>query len=178
MKDELINPGYWWLLGGLVGAVLVEALLRPSMSCGLQDSPWGIVNALIAAALLVGAWKAGETIDGAFPILLYGMAGSFPAAWYFLPSHASYVAIAFGAPFNPYAYLAQFVGCVLLVGVACALTARARRLLPIKVRRPPAGRCACCGYLLYGLPEPRCPECGEAFDPAEVHSKESEAPER
>jgi hypothetical protein len=25
--------------------------------------------------------------------------------------------------------------------------------------------CAGCGYLLYGLPEPRCPECGRAFDP-------------
>jgi hypothetical protein len=26
--------------------------------------------------------------------------------------------------------------------------------------------CLGCGYLLYGLPEPRCPECGRAFDPA------------
>ena len=27
------------------------------------------------------------------------------------------------------------------------------------------GRCEHCGYLLRGLPEPRCPECGEPFDP-------------
>jgi hypothetical protein len=25
-----------------------------------------------------------------------------------------------------------------------------------------------CGYLLHGLPEPRCPECGRRFDPADV----------
>lgn len=25
--------------------------------------------------------------------------------------------------------------------------------------------CTTCGYLLYGLPEPRCPECGPPFDP-------------
>jgi hypothetical protein len=26
-------------------------------------------------------------------------------------------------------------------------------------------QCARCGYLLYGLSEPRCPECGSPFDP-------------
>ncbi len=26
--------------------------------------------------------------------------------------------------------------------------------------------CATCGYLLYGLTEPRCPECGAPFDPS------------
>jgi hypothetical protein len=34
------------------------------------------------------------------------------------------------------------------------------------VHRP--GYCAHCGYNLRGLPKPRCPECGHAFDPAEV----------
>lgn len=28
-----------------------------------------------------------------------------------------------------------------------------------------AGHCQKCGYDLTGLPEPRCPECGEPFDP-------------
>lgn len=28
--------------------------------------------------------------------------------------------------------------------------------------------CARCGYLLFGLTEPRCPECGLGFDPASI----------
>lgn len=38
------------------------------------------------------------------------------------------------------------------------------------LRQAPPGvepwTCIGCGYLLYGLPEPRCPECGRPFDPA------------
>ncbi|UCG17631.1 MAG: hypothetical protein JSV19_06290, partial [Phycisphaerales bacterium] len=30
------------------------------------------------------------------------------------------------------------------------------------------GRCRVCDYDLRGLPEPRCPECGSPFDPADV----------
>jgi hypothetical protein len=32
----------------------------------------------------------------------------------------------------------------------------------------PAGLCTVCGYDLRGLSEPRCPECGSAFDPREL----------
>lgn len=32
----------------------------------------------------------------------------------------------------------------------------------------PAGHCKNCGYNLRGLPIPRCPECGAAFDPTET----------
>ena len=28
-------------------------------------------------------------------------------------------------------------------------------------------QCKACGYLLYGLPTPICPECGTPFDPTE-----------
>lgn len=31
----------------------------------------------------------------------------------------------------------------------------------------PPKRCLQCGYILEGLPEPRCPECGRRFDPCD-----------
>jgi hypothetical protein len=34
-------------------------------------------------------------------------------------------------------------------------------------------RCLACGYILDGLPEPRCPECGRAFDPARPETYQS-----
>ena len=34
-----------------------------------------------------------------------------------------------------------------------------------KVRSKYAKRCTKCGYSLKGLTEPRCPECGEPFNP-------------
>ncbi|HZL33838.1 MAG TPA: hypothetical protein VFC78_00930 [Tepidisphaeraceae bacterium] len=37
-------------------------------------------------------------------------------------------------------------------------------------RREHSGLCVKCGYDLRGLPEPRCPECGRAFDPAVASS--------
>ena len=42
-------------------------------------------------------------------------------------------------------------------GLACLSAVISRRYRPI-VRDPE--RCAKCGYLLFGLPEHRCPECG------------------
>jgi hypothetical protein len=35
-------------------------------------------------------------------------------------------------------------------------------------RRPEGPRCQKCGYLLIGLPEPRCPECGTPFEKPEA----------
>ncbi len=38
----------------------------------------------------------------------------------------------------------------------------------LRYRRAKPGRCYECGYLLVGLPEPRCPECGTPFDPDDL----------
>jgi hypothetical protein len=46
-------------------------------------------------------------------------------------------------------------------GILAAMVYVHRRYWPIY----PLGHCAKCGYDLYGLSEPRCPECGAAFGP-------------
>ncbi len=35
----------------------------------------------------------------------------------------------------------------------------------LRLQRLRKGQCLECGYHLIGLPAPRCPECGKAFDP-------------
>ena len=37
-----------------------------------------------------------------------------------------------------------------------------------RIPGPDPTRCLTCGYLLLNLTEPRCPECGTAFDPAKL----------
>ncbi len=50
--------------------------------------------------------------------------------------------------------------CGLLGSVAGILIA----LKYVKTKRRPGIFCQSCGYNLYGLTEPRCPECGTPFD--------------
>jgi len=39
------------------------------------------------------------------------------------------------------------------------------------------GNCRVCGYPLLKLPEPRCPECGTVFDPANPATMDFNRPE-
>ncbi len=55
-----------------------------------------------------------------------------------------------------------FMGLVFTVGSLPLVIAVTRRV----PRYTNPWRCAGCGYLLYGLREPRCPECGTPFDAA------------
>ncbi len=58
-----------------------------------------------------------------------------------------------------------YAGNMASVFVCCALVGSARRLpeslVDRRASRIAAGLCPRCGYSIVGLPEPRCPECGE-----------------
>ena len=62
-------------------------------------------------------------------------------------------------------WLAAAVGYTFLIALGSALPLAV--LFHALRRRPPSAepRCRQCGYILIGLPEPRCPECATPFDP-------------
>ena len=63
-------------------------------------------------------------------------------------------------------YIARAVTFVIALGIACTIAAQVRLIfLKNELDDEPRTRCAKCGYLLCGLPEPRCPECGTPFEP-------------
>lgn len=43
---------------------------------------------------------------------------------------------------------------------------------------PSEAQCLTCGYLLRGLPEPKCPECGRPFDPLDATTFEGDSQRR
>jgi len=55
--------------------------------------------------------------------------------------------------------------CVIAGAIVIALLSRVAGPVPPRWEE---GHCGNCGYDLKGLPDPRCPECGESFDPEEA----------
>ena len=49
-------------------------------------------------------------------------------------------------------------------------------MAPETLSVPEAARCKTCGYALRGLGDPRCPECGGAFDPDDPTTYTEECP--
>ena len=57
------------------------------------------------------------------------------------------------------------IGPLVLVGVVMVEAMSHSVLMWLRRFPPKPGYCESCGYNLYGLPEPRCPECGTSFPP-------------
>jgi hypothetical protein len=131
---------------GLIGVVDVESVLFTGpllFSLGLILAVLG-ANSRRAAVGFLGVSLSGVCI--LFPGLVNGL------NWSPGEAHAPFLILGLG-------YL-----------VLAAVLYR-RALSALGIERSP-WFCKGCGYLLRGLAEPRCPECGTAFDPAELEGHE------
>ena len=136
----------------------------------------GWVACLVALLLII--FVDVESVVGTGPVIfLLGLGTIFvgirvrhPATWLLGLTHCAicvlFTALVNGLRWGPSDATTPFT-IMGLVYVALTLppTVLAYRNMP--AARPP-WECAQCGYLRYGRPEPRCPECGTPVDPSRV----------
>ena len=135
--------------------------------CGLCV-PWNRIGDLrpIVSCVLAGAFLGGLLFNS-WPLRSYGVVvGVTLAAWVCFVLVGMVNMLALFPQLPPYLDLVGGITfhCALFWGAPCLLLSAIvlvrRRYWPVY----PSGHCAVCGYNLRGLPEPRCPECGTAFN--------------
>ncbi len=101
-------------------------------------------------------WSRTRAID----LALYALAAGFVVSWGTVnvrPSNKS--------PFQALSELVLYWPILAIcVAIVEALSRRLLAWIRIFAREPTGIYCESCGYCLYGLTEPRCPECGTPFD--------------
>ncbi len=123
------------------------------------------------ACLFAGAWSLGRQCSRLPLFFFYGCIGGATSIPLFYSERRPMLAYALNPNLPPKAYDWAFVVtcfvCIVMAGVACRLVAAASYARE-KSKRNSSEHCRECGYLLIGLPEPRCPECGTPFDSDKV----------
>lgn len=136
--------GWWTTLGGLVAIVLGDVgfamLLAPIL---LLLSVMTSARAIMAGNLSARHFSAAQAM---LPVVLFCLCGG---VW-FLTFSVEMVRIA--VPAATAAYLVVTAPWVW-------------RIWRRRARAYPPGHCQQCGYMLIGLKDDRCPECGERFNP-------------
>lgn len=158
MRKRSSPPTFWGAaahLGILLFlAALLESMLLPSVRPS-RGSPLGEMVAFLI--VLAGAWDLGRKYYEPLLFTAYGMLGGCLVGVVFLPDY--YGNVPSLAP-----TISSYSTCVVIMGFACrglGKLARMNNEWRDEWRDPAI--CPNCGYLLYGLPAKRCPECGEAF---------------
>jgi|GEM_PF-2934218 len=152
----------WLVISFLVWVFLASPTITP------PGNVWRFGHTLTCIIVIVGAYRSTRLNTRRILYFLYGcLAGSFIMNA-MLPDSRDMDSIAMGLE-SLEAYITRSVGFVIALGIVCAIAAQVR-LVHLKRARDdgPRTRCEKCGYLLYGLPEPRCPECGAPFEPDET----------
>ncbi len=155
-----------FLLCVWLGAVFVAVceFAVPALTPGRVN--W--VAAMIGVAcLLAGPWLHGHRCAWRPLFFVYGCLGGLLFIPLFYPNARDFLGQA--ANCSPtqraedWGFAITCIVGVVFAGIVCRLLAAVSYAQGESRQRAP-GRCRKCGYRLFGLPEPRCPECGTPFD--------------
>lgn len=149
-----------WRMALCLLAVWFLAGLDPSVN----QWKWGYFDSLAVVVLLAGAYHLAGHYRLCVLFVCYGSLGAALMVSINQPMGRDYLSFAR----YPGALVRWDVGwCAFTVamGMLCGLMAWVRYWQLDRRRKRPSPKCPNCGYLLYGLPENRCPECGQTFDP-------------
>lgn len=164
---KLIQPDRWrWIVASYAIGGLALGLGDPLFR-GIAGRALGNVTAGTWCNIVIAMTLLNVFLAAVHPRFRVVLAGALASAVAFVVG----IAIAHGAIGKQWPLWTLLKEALLVMGIAAAIytllgvaTTRAvSRWRRVGLREP--GRCERCGYLLRGLPEPRCPECGEPFDP-------------
>lgn len=161
-RKDSFDVAFWLLVGLLVFMYLYSAV---SPNLGRRSHPPPAL--FITTGVILGSWFAARYSRLLPVFFIYGcfagvlMVASHQPSWRVLQE--------MDVGITPLiAYGMYWFGIILLLGIGSRLIAHVRHLR-IDRSKPP-NKCVKCGYLLYGLTEPRCPECGKPFAPPDDSS--------
>jgi hypothetical protein len=158
------------------GVPLGDQPPRASGGRGVVLARWLIALTLgVYVGGWLGCWASAEIglgfglVNLALCVVMIGLGllTGYAWAWYLGIAHCALFGLLFLLVvinrWGPPDAQGPFIGIgFVYMAITTPLTFRAWRSAPVK-RHPMM--CVKCGYLLYGLTQPRCPECGTPFDP-------------
>jgi len=160
-----VDPGRWRAVVALAAAAgtavgTLDPVLRQTaglLGLAPHAGTWAAVFLLVPWSAGLARWYPRRPVVVGATLLAAG-------------AYALSVTVAYGVLLRSWALpaVARDASSVMLVAAPIYLLVAHLTLLTVRSRRTvgfdPRTRCQGCGYLLTGLTEPRCPECGRAFD--------------
>jgi hypothetical protein len=148
----------------MVTCLISVGLLASGTQAVPPGNEWQWRHTAAVVVLIVGAFVSARHYRGRLIFLLFGALGGSMIMPVLLPDSRDYLSIGRGHE-SIWSYIFRSCGLVVVMGMACYLTAALSRLRQDALaRRVDPRRCRKCGYPLFGLTERRCPECATPFD--------------
>lgn len=160
MRLDSVRPSFWMMLLGVAGAEVCQ-IMAPRITP--PGNVWGIADTGSLILLALAASWAGWNGLGYLVGVLGAIGGLLFDVW--LPDSRDMLSIGDGIE-RLENYLARYLLFAVATGsgsMMIALTARRLREFHDDRINSQSPSCRKWGYDIRGLPEPRCPECGERF---------------